>query len=133
MRPAAPLRRALCLLLAVSALLPAFAGAQAPCATVPAAAGGCCCEEPAPAPPPCHGEATEAATASACACDTQPAPAAPAERAPAASHDQLAPCAPPAVPAADATTPCLAGFRAAPDAPRAGGCALLRLHCVILI
>ena len=132
MRHAARLSRALSLLLAVTALLPAALLAQAPACgsqgagSVPARS--CCCE---PSVPAC--DAAASLRSMHCGCSSDPAPVAP-DRSLAPSPDVAGLAALP--PASLFPTSAMATAAARPLAPeghRAAGCELLRLHCVILI
>jgi hypothetical protein len=137
MRPASTLSRALCLLLAVTALLPAALLARAPaCGTAGAAmARACCCE---PAAPACGSGAVEASTSTLtpteCSCCAAPQPAAPAERT-LTPPPELASLAalPPTAERAACTSIAAAARGLVPAGHRAAGCELLRLHCVNLI
>jgi len=125
-----PLTRALALLLAVTALLPAALLARAPaCRTREASiARSCCCEPVAPA---CGAAAS--LQPRSCGCCAAPDPAAPAERTLTPSPELTLVAAPPPAIARAVEAPPAAEHRCAPSGHRAAGCELLRLHCVILI
>ncbi len=138
MRSGSPLTRALALLLAVTALLPAALLARAPACRSGEAplAQSCCCE---PAAPACDGSgpaapASATLQASECGCCAAPAPAAPAQRTVAPSPELASLVAlPPTSERAACATFASDAHRLVPAGHRAAGCELLRLHCVNLI
>ena len=130
MRHAAWLTRALSLLLAVMAVLPASLLARAPsCADQGTSlVRSCCCGPAAPA-----GKPGTSLKSVQCGCTSEQAPAAP-ERSVAPSPElaSLVALPPPPQPPTSATTTADAR-RLTPQGHRAAGSELLRLHCVILI
>ena len=130
MRHATRLTRALSLLLAVMALLPAALLARAPsCGDQgPSLVHSCCCKAAAPA-----GQASTSLKSVKCGCSSEQAPAAPDRSvAPSPELAGLAALPPAPQPPTSATTATDAR-RLAPQGHRAAGSELLRLHCVILI
>ena len=125
----ARLTRALSLLLAATAVLPAALLARAP-----SCGGGeaglvvqrsCCC---GPVTPDCGTSMSKA-----CACSSQPAPAGPERRVAASPELSSLVALPAATRPSTSAAPARAARPLAPTGHRAAGCELLRLHCVNLI
>lgn len=127
-----PLARALCLLLALLAMLPvAVRSASWGCGTTAAEARDCCC---APAAPDCLDATTARVAADNCGCCAQPEPVVPAERTAVPQLDAAVPAAVPPGAGQPLSTGWSHGTAAVPlPALRPAGCVLLRLNCVNLI